>query len=150
MNIKLTPENAAALIPYAKILGCSESEFLNRYLEIHLDNPEKFPLWKAVDTAEVFAEFTFKSREEAQRVLDWYWAASKAEAQKKGRKVRIRTEIVEMDPSQSTSESLEDIGLEAVFMIRAATCYVDVEEEKQEVIIMANPDVREPVEPWSL
>jgi hypothetical protein len=149
MKIKLSPKNAAGVAWYAKILGCSEAEFLNRYLEIQLDSPETVgTYWRAVDAAQVLAEFTFKSREEAQRVLDWYYATAKAEELKNGRKVRIRTEIIEVDPSQSTSESLEDMGLEAVFMIRAAACYVD--EENQPVVTIANADMHEPVEAWSL
>jgi hypothetical protein len=69
MNVKPTPKNAAVVSEYAKILGCSETEFLNRYLELKLD-----PLDAGYDypTAEVmercFMQSTFKSREKAQRV----------------------------------------------------------------------------------
>jgi hypothetical protein len=150
MNITLSPQNAAGVAWYAKILGCSESEFLNRYLEVQCDWPEDgVTPERVIDAADVLAEFSFKSREEAQRVLDWYYAASKADAQKKGQTVRVRTEIVEMDPKFSTSSSLEDIGLEAVFMIRAATCYVD--KENQPVIVAANSDLHDNTEePWSV
>jgi hypothetical protein len=150
MNITLTPENAAGVAWYAKILGCSESEFVNRYLEIQCDWPEDWgDTWRVIDAAELLAKFAFKSREEAQRVLDWYYASSKAEAQKNGVTVRIKTEIVEMDPCLSATPSLEDIGLDAVFMIRAATCYVD--KENQPVIIVANPELPDdPEEPWSV
>lgn len=50
MDINLTSENAAAVTAYAKILGCSESEFLNRYLELHLDNPkdEIMTVWDTI------------------------------------------------------------------------------------------------------
>jgi hypothetical protein len=150
MNITLTPKNAAPVNGYAKILGCSEDEFLNRYLEDKLDEPLSRDLdLRAIDAMEFLANFTYKSREEAQRVLDWYCATAKAEALKDGDTVRIRTEIVEMGPCYS--DYLESMGLEAVFMVKTAICYVN--RKDQPILVTGNiglhPKDDEPKHHWS-
>jgi hypothetical protein len=140
MNITLTPELSAAVAGYAKILGCSESEFLNRYLEIHLvSEPENNSIVGVRSTMDEFAEFMFKSREEAQRVLDWCWASLKRVASKDGDKIRIRTEIVETAP-ECPGESLS--GLETVFLIRISYCYAD--EEEPVLIVACHPELNRP------
>jgi hypothetical protein len=148
MNITLSPENAAAVTAYATLLSCSESEFLNRLLELKLDEPMVHP-YRAIDVMDFLAELPFKSREEAQRVLDWYCATAKAEALKDGDTVRIRTEIVEMYPGYS--DYLSSQGVEAVFMIKAAICYVN--RKDQPIVITGNinlhPDDDKPEYHWS-
>jgi hypothetical protein len=124
---------------YAKILGCSESEFLNRYLELKLDPlpaDYDYPTAEVMET--VFAPFTFKSREEAQRVLDWFCTASKADALARGERIRIKTEIFEVD-ARNNFDALSLGDLEEVFWIRATTCYLD-EENRIDVICYA-PDL---------
>jgi hypothetical protein len=138
MNITLSPQIAAAVAGYAKIIGCSESEFLNRYLEDKLSetwNEDHLPALEAMD--ECLADFTFKSRDEAQRVLDWFCSTSKATALKDGDQIRIRTEIAEM--SSCYSDYLSSQGLETVFMVRAAVCYVN--RENQPISFTANDNV---------
>jgi hypothetical protein len=147
MNINLTSENAAAVTNNAKILGCSESEFLNRYLERHLDDPEDgvMSVW---DTIETLVQFAFKSREEAQRVLDWFYVEAKANAVQRGVKVRIRTEIIEMSPCYSNY--LESAGLEEIYMIKVAT--YNVGKENEPIHVASNPDLEEEDAPeyrWS-
>jgi hypothetical protein len=139
MNIILSRENAAAVAAYAKILGCSESEFLNRYLENNLLEPDNKSIAGVRETMDLFAEFMFKSREEAQRILDWCWATLKAVVLKDGDKIRIRTEIVETAP-ECPGESLE--GLETVFLIRISYCYADQEEPV--LIVACHPELNRP------
>lgn len=54
MNITLTPENAGTVAANAKVLGCSESEFLNRYLEVNLFEPRIDRLVDVRDTIDRF------------------------------------------------------------------------------------------------
>jgi hypothetical protein len=150
MNVELSPQIAAAVTAYAKILGCSESEFLNRYLEDKLDEPLSEDLdMRAIDAMAFLAEFAYKSREEAQRVLDWYCATAKAEALKRGDIVRIRTEVVEMGPCYS--DYLESQGSESVFMVKTAICYVNSKD--QTIVVTGNadlyPDDDKPEYHWS-
>jgi len=138
MNITLTPTLAAAVAGYAKIVGCSESEFLNRYLEYKIDEPLSEDLdMRAIDAMAFLAELTYKSREEAQRVLDWYCAKAKAEALKRGETIRIRTEIIEMGPCYS--DYLSSQGFESVFMVKTAVCYVDSKD--QTIAITGNAEL---------
>jgi hypothetical protein len=136
MNITLTPENAAIIAWYAKILGCSESEYLNRYLELKLDEPEA-PPYDAKEAMYHLAQLPFKSREEAQRVLDWYYVTAKAEALRDGDTIRIRTEIIEMYPGYS--DLLKAQGAEAVFMVKTAVCYVN--KKDQPIVVTSNDNV---------
>lgn len=74
MNVTLSPKNAAAVANCANILGCSESEFLNRYLELELDDPkdEIMTVWDTIESlVKIHVQESRGSPKSSGLVLRW-------------------------------------------------------------------------------
>ena len=90
-TITLTPENAATIAQYAKIMGCTQTEFVNRWL----DNSLCEVCTDTEGLSHCMEDFEFKTRTEANRVSNWIYELSKKEAAGLGLRLNPKTEIIE-------------------------------------------------------
>jgi len=97
--VTLTPANGRVVAECARIIGCAESEFLNRWLDHSLsayfvEQSNSPPKPDSEGAARCMEEFEFKNRDEANRVSDWIYHLAK----KLGiRNLNIKTEIIECE-----------------------------------------------------
>jgi len=101
--VTLTPANGRVVAECARIIGCAESEFLNRWLDHSLsayfvEQSNSPPKPDSEGAARCMEQFEFKNRDEANRVSDWIYHLAKKEAKELGiQNLNIKTEIIECE-----------------------------------------------------